>query len=653
MKYRLSLQGGLAVAALAAVAMTATGVFAQGSAAKRGSAELTVQYNHVLHAVSSTLYGMMTEEINHSYDGGLYAELIQDRTFFGREHHSFHKVWILDQNAENGISMGVDDETGPSSALPYSLKLTAAKASPTDPGGLDNPGYWGVPVWPDTTYRASIYLKSTGDENPGPVTMAIVNQTTGQVMASATFPEAGPEWKKCTATMRTGDVAESEDNFVRITVSHPGSVLMNVVSLFPPTYDNQKNGDRIDLMKKMAAMHPKFLRLPGGNYLEGNILADWYDWKITIGPIVDRPTHPSPWGYQSSDGMGLLEYLEWCEDLHIQPVLAVYAGYALDHQHIPPGPELAPYVKDALEEIQYVTGSTSTKWGAVRAKDGHPAPFKLKYVEIGNEDFFDPSHSYTGSHGRFAQFARAIRKAYPKLQLIATMPVKGDVQPDVVDDHFYLTPQEFLDDTHHYDKVSRKGPKIFVGEWATMEGSPTPDFGAALSDAAWMTGLERNSDLVIMASYAPMFVNVNPMASQWVPDLIGYDSLHSYGSPSYYAQVMFGSYLGNQVVASKLSGAGPLLFESVTRDAATHTLYVKIVNASPEAQPLTMHIEDAGAVDHSGTLVTMEAKSTHATNTITDPKRIVPETREVNWFGSDVHHTFAPYSINVLKVHVD
>lgn len=648
MKLRLAFQAGLTAAAM--LAMSATG-FSQSMASNGESAELTVQYSHPLHAVSPTLYGMMTEEINHSYDGGLYAELIRDRTFFGREHRDFRKVWSLDQNAEEGISLSVDDASGPSEALPYSLRLTAAKATPSDPGGLDNPGYWGVPVWPDTTYRASIYLKA-GDENPGPVTMAIVNKSTGKVIASATFPAAGPNWKQYKATMRTGDVAESEDNFVRITVSHPGSVLMNVVSLFPPTYDNQKNGDRIDLMKKMAAMHPKFLRLPGGNYLEGNTLADWYDWKITLGPIVDRPTHPSPWGYESSDGMGLLEYLEWCQDLHIEPVLAVYAGYALDHQHISPGPQLEPYVKDALEEIQYVTGSTATKWGAVRAKDGHPAPFKLKYVEIGNEDFFDPSHSYSGSHGRFAQFARAIRRAYPSLKLIATMPVKGAVQPDVVDDHFYRTPQGFLSDTHHYDKVSRKGPKIFVGEWATMEGSPTPDFGAALSDAAWMTGLERNSDLVVMASYAPMFVNVNPMAAQWGTNLIGYDSLHSYGSPSYYAQVMFGSYLGNQVVASDLSGAGPLCFESVTRDEANHMLYVKIVNASPKAQPLTFHIEGAGVVDHDGTLVTLEAKSTHATNTIGDPANVVPKTQSVDWFGADAHHTFAPYSISVLAMHV-
>ena len=620
-------------------------------AAAAGEATLTIQYGRALHAVSPTLYGLMTEAINHSYDGGLYAELIRDRVFFRREHHKFIKIWSLDQNAEDGMSWAIDDDSGPSTALPYSLRLTAAQATPGDPGGIDNPGYWGVPVWPHTTYHASIYLKA-GRHNPGPVSMEIVNAASGKVLARATLGPAGAHWRRYAATMRTGDVPESENNFIRITVQHPGSVLMNLPSLFPPTYHGQPNGDRIDLMRKLAALHPKFLRFPGGNFLEGQTLADWYDWKITVGPLVDRPTHRSPWGYESSDGMGLLEFLQWCQDLHMQPVLAVYAGYALDGKHISPGPQLRPYVKDALEEIQYVTGSTSTHWGAVRARDGHPAPFPLHYVEIGNEDFFDKSGSYSGPHGRFAQFARAIRKAYPGLKVIATMPVKGPVQPDVIDEHFYKSPRAFFKDAHHFDHVSRKGPKIFVGEWATIQGTPTPDFGAALSDAAWMTGLERNSDVVIMASYAPLFVNVNPLASQWPTNLIGYDALHSFGSPSYYAQRMFSRYLGNQVVASTLTGAGPLCFESVTRDAATQTLYVKIVNAAARPQALTLHIEEAAEVAHAGTLVTLRANSTHAHNSLAHPERIVPHARRVHWFGHTVHHVFPAYSISVLEMHV-
>jgi alpha-N-arabinofuranosidase len=625
------------------------GALALSPAYASAPAQLIVQYDHPLHAVSPTLYGLMTEEINHSYDGGLYAELIRDSVFFRREHHQFVTIWSVAQNAADGISIAIDNQTGPSRALPYSLKLTAARASPQDPGGIDNPGYWGVPVWPNTTYHASVYLKS-GAHNPGPLTLAIVSDS-GKVLASATFAAADSRWKKYSATLRTGRVLPSQDNFVRLTVGHPGSVLINVVSLFPPTYDNQPNGLRIDLMRKLAALHPKYLRFPGGNFLEGKTLADWYDWKLTIGPRVDRPTHPSPWGYESSDGLGLLGFLEWCRDLHMQPVLAVYAGYALDGMHIRPGPQLQPYVQDALEEIQYVTGAPTTQWGAVRARDGHAAPFALHYVEIGNEDFFDRSGSYSGSHGRFAQFARAIRQAYPGIKIIATMPVKGDVQPDWVDDHFYRTAQQFLHETHYFDHLSRTGPKIMVGEWATMQGTPTPDFGAALSDAAWMTGLERNSDLVKMASYAPLLANVNPLASQWGTNLIGYDALQSYGSPSYYAQVLFSRYLGNQVVASELSGAGPLCFESVTRDAAAHTLYVKLVNASPAAQPLVLRIE-GGAVAHRGTLVTLHAGSTHATNTINHPERVVPRTETVDWLGSDVRHTFPPYSISIIALHV-
>ncbi len=281
-----------------------------------------------------------------------------------------------------------------------------------------------------------------------------------------------------------------------------------MASLMPPTYHDRPNGNRIDIMEKLAAAVRTltFLRFPGGNYLEGNTIAERFDWKKTIGPRVDRPTHLSPWGYRSSDGMGLLEFLEWCEDLHMQPVLAVYAGYSLQGERVTPGPDLAPYVSDALDEIQYVTGDTSTKWGAERSKDGHPQPFTLKYVEIGNEDQFDKSNTY---NDRYAQFYKAIKAKYPDLQLIATTPVTS-VRPDVIDDHYYRSPQEFYSDVHHYDKTDRNGPKIFVGEWATLEGSPTPDFGAALGDAAWMTEMERNSDIVIMASYAPLFTNVNP-----------------------------------------------------------------------------------------------------------------------------------------------
>jgi alpha-N-arabinofuranosidase len=417
------------------------------------------------------------------------------------------------------------------------------------------------------------------------------------------------------------------------------------VSVFPPTYHNRANGNRIDLMDKLAAMHPAFLRLPGGNYLEGDHIKERFEWKKTIGLMVDRPTHRSPWNYQSSDGMGLLEFLEWCEDLRMQPVLAVYAGYSLAQEHVNPGPDLEPYVQDALDELEYVTGRPDTKWGAERVKDGHPAPFKLTYVEIGNEDQFDKSGSY---EGRYAQFYKAIKAKYPDLQLIATMPLKN-IKPDVQDDHYYVRATQNFADATHYDKVDRNGPKIFVGEWATREGSPTPNMGAALGDAAWMTGLERNSDLIVMAAYAPLLVNVNPGGMQWETDLIGYNAMKSYGSPSYYAQVMFASWLGDHTVASKLENAGAKLFYSATINTAEKQLYLKLVNASSDPQPVQIALPGAQP-KAMVKLIQLSSPDTQTTNSIDDPNRLVPVESPVHDVSNNFSLTLPSYSIQVLQI---
>ncbi|MGC1870944.1 MAG: alpha-L-arabinofuranosidase C-terminal domain-containing protein [Acidobacteriaceae bacterium] len=618
-------------------------LLAQQPATHDAEAVLKIQTDTAVARVSPTLYGLMTEEINHSYDGGIYAELIRNRAFQDNPNHPDH--WRILRDGDARASMKIDKSTGPSAALTSSLKLTVQRADHADPAGILNLGNWGIPLRPNTNYAGSFYAKAENDSS-GPVTMSLVNNNTGEIVATASVPSLTTEWKQYKVALRTGQIATSSSNHLVLTVAHPETVWFSLVSLFPPTYDNTPNGNRIDLMQKLAAMHPAFLRLPGGNYLEGDHIADRYPWKKTLGPLVDRPTHPSPWGYRSSDGLGLLEFLEWCQDLHMQPVLAVYAGYSMAQEHVTPGPDLAPYVQSALEEIQYVSGGPETKWGAVRAKDGHPAPFPLTYVEVGNEDEFDKSGSYDG---RFAQFYDAIKKTYPRLQVIATAPVTSRT-PDVIDDHFYRTAQEFFDDTHHYDKTDRKGPKIFVGEWATREGSPTPDMGAALADAAWLTGLERNSDIVIMASYAPLFINVNPGASQWVPDLIGYDALHSYGSPSYYAQVMFSNHIGNEVSAATLSGAPQLLFTSVTRDTSKRMLYVKVVNASSTPQSLEIELTGKGKPTGTAAVITLSGHSTAETNSLADPTRIVPVQSEVSGDSSDWHHTFPPYSIQVIDM---
>ena len=436
-------------------------------------------------------------------------------------------------------------------------------------------------------------------------------------------------------------------------------------------------------MQILADMKPTFLRLPGGNFLEGDTIADRFPWKQTIGPLEQRPGHNGCWNYGASDGMGLLEFMEWCEDLHIQPVLAVYAGYSLKQQHANPGPDLQPYVDDALDEIEYVTGDAKTKWGAERAKNGHPGPFPLTYVEIGNEDWFDKSGSY---NARFAQFFDAIKAKYPALKCIATAAEKGhhagtpvklaERAPDIIDEHYYRNAIEMERDAAHYDKYDRNGTKVFVGEWATREGAPTTNLNAALGDAAWMTGMERNSDVVVLASYAPLFVNVNRGGMQWPSDLIGYNTLNSYGSPSYYAQQMFNTHLGDSVLSlistntpvemwqppARKAKPGeppqplpaaiqiPTLFTVATRDSKSGTIYLKVVNTSGTAKDVQITIENAGSIASDGTLTTLTSAKPTDTNTIAEPTKVVPVSAKATGLGGSFNQTFAPYSINVLEI---
>ncbi len=527
----MTLTKRLRTVAIPALALT---LCAARAFAQTGS--ITVQANHPEHAISPTLYGLMTEEINHSYDGGLYAELIRNRIFRNNEATPVH--WHPVGNA----SLSLNHNHPYNKALTTCLKVQI-EATGRQPAGIANSGYWGIPVKPNTIYHASFYARA-GAGASGTLTLAIQSSDGSITYASAHTKQPAAGWHKYTATLKTGSAGPTANTRFVILASHPATLYFNLVSLFPPTYLNQPNGFRPDLMKLLGAMHPAFLRLPGGNYLEGNTIAERFRWKKTLGPLTDRPGHESPWGYRSTDGMGLLEFLMWCQDLHMQPVLAVYAGYSLQQQHIEPGADLEPFVKSALEEIQFTMGAPSTPWGRVRAQLGHPAPFPLHYVEVGNEDFFDQSHTY---NARFAQFFKAIKAKYPQLKLIATTPVTG-VTPDLIDDHYYRSAAAMENDVHHYDHTSRSGPKTFVGEWASTEGHPTPTMNAALGDAAWLTGLEKNSDQVIISSYAPLLVNVNNGAAQWGTNLIGYNALTSFGSPSYYVQKMFSTNRGDVVL---------------------------------------------------------------------------------------------------------
>jgi len=610
--------------------------------------------------LSPLLYGLMTEEINHCYDGGLYAELVQNRAFLDDPKAPVH--WSV-VSSGTSATIQLDEKQPLNSALPMSLRLDASSASATKPAGVANEGYWGIPVQADTKYRASFYAKAAPGF-AGPLTVSIQSEDGKTVYAQGNVQGITQNWKRFEVELQTGKVDPTIRARYVLSTKTPGTVWFNLVSLFPPTWKDRPNGLRKDLMQMLVDMKPRFLRFPGGNYLEGDTIKDRFDWKKTLGPISGRSGHPGPWHYRSTDGMGLMEFLTWCEDMQAEPLLAVYAGYSFKEK-VKPGPDLEPFVQEALEEIEYVTGPVTSKWGAQRAKDGHPEPFKLHYVEIGNEDFFDKSGSY---NARFTQISKAIKSKYPQLKCIATVgldqPEKirvHDSNPEVVDEHYYRSADEFVKmSPDYYEKYSRTGPKIFVGEWAAHEDAKirpwqkgalqqpvTPNMKVAIGDAAFMTAMERNSDLVVMQCYAPLFVNVNSGAWQWRPNLIGYDALRSYGSPSYHAIAMFSRNLGDKIL--KLTAKDTPVQASATLDSKTHEIVLKLVNPQPIEQTVSIQLTGIASIAPSAVALTMAALP-EETNTLDEPTKVEPKRSKISGVKTTFPYTVPANGIVVLKL---
>jgi len=642
------------------LAVVPTVVVVVGAAAPRTAAPtITIDASAPAGRVSPLLYGLMTEEINHGYDGGLYAELIRNRAFLDDPVSPAH--WSAVNGAGAAAAIALDTGQPLNAAIATSLRVEVTQASSGHAAGVANEGYWGIPVKPNTRYRASFYAKG-GPGLTGPITAAIESADGTTTYASGRVSGLTAAWKRYEVTLSTAAAAPTAKARFVLTLDRPGTIWLGLVSLFPPTYKNQANGFRPDLLQMLIDMQPKFLRFPGGNYLEGDQIADRFEWKKTLGPLAERPGHMAPWGYRSTDGLGLYEFLQWAEDMNAEPVLAVYAGYSLKGAYVKPGPDLEPYIEDALDEIEYVTGPASSKWGALRAKAGHPAPFKLTYVEVGNEDFFDKSGSYDQ---RFVQFNKAIKARYPNLQVISTVGFEHpenqrvrSVTPEVVDEHYYRTVEAFLKARGQYDKYDRKGPKIFVGEWGAYETpfepwnprsrgeAPTPNLRAAIGDAAWMIEMERNADLIIMHCYAPLLVNVNPGARQWRPNLIGYDALRVYGSPSYHAIKLFATHVGNEILKATATDTGVLV--SATRDSRSRILFVKLVN--PGDAPAAVQLDITGAALRPTATALTLAGAAQDTNAIDAPGRVVPKTSQVTGVTSGFTYTVPANGIVVLEL---
>jgi len=541
--------GGLSIILIMAMTLGAW------SARGQPAATISIQADQPGAVVSSNLFGIFFEEINFAGEGGIYAEMVRNRAFYSAASPLY---WTLLTQGTAAGTMTVDSTQPLNTNIVNSLKLTMT--SGTGSVGAANAGFWGMSFQAGATYNLNFYAMAANGFT-GPIVAQLENAAGTTVYAQASFSGLTGSWQKFSASL-VPNTTDTNAQLV-LSLSQPATVWLDVVSLFPAaTYNNRTNGLRLDLANMLSALHPSFLRFPGGNFIEGENLTNAVRWKKTIGDISQRPGHMNDaWGYWSTDGFGYEEFLEFCEDMGMQPLYGINCGLALGYNgstnNTVPASQLGPWVQDALDAIQYANGDTNTTWGALRAANGHPAPFNLQYLEIGNEN------GGTYYNTNYAMFYDAIKSNYPSIHLIACdwggIPSSAPVE--IEDQHYYASAGTFDSYATMYDNYSRAGPKVFIGEYAVTAGyGAYGNLASALGEAAFMTGMERNSDIVQMASYAPLFANLNDF--QWLPDMIYYDSGRGmFGTPSYYVQELFGQNRGDivlpdtAVVATNSSGA--------------------------------------------------------------------------------------------------
>lgn len=508
-------------------------VFASALTSPAQTASITIAADKPGHAISPTLYGIFFEDINCSADGGLYAELVRNRNF---EDGTTPDYWEALGGASADVGLTIDDSEPVTAKNPHSLKVEV-RALKDGRAGVLNAGYWGMALTKGAAYQLSLFARGTAQFR-GPLVVTLESKS-GAVYATAKIPSLATAWKAFHFSL-TPNQTDPEARLV-LSTTRPGTFWLDMVSLFPKhTFKNRPNGLRADLAQMLAGLKPSFMRFPGGCWVEGDTMKFAYRWKQTVGDPAERRTQYNIWQYQATHGIGFHEYLQLCEDLGADPLFVINCG--MSHREVVPLDKMSEYVQDALDAIEYANGPVSSKWGALRARNHHPAPFHLKYMEIGNENGGPPYQE------RYALFYDAIKAKYPDMHLIADewggRPSSRPVE--IVDEHYYSTPEFFIHNAEKYDSYDRAGHKVYVGEYAVTQGCGQGNLRAAVGEAAFMTGLERNSDVVLMASYAPLFANVN--YKKWNPDLIDFDSSRVYGLPSYYVQKMFSENRGDVIL---------------------------------------------------------------------------------------------------------
>ncbi len=632
--------------------------------------EMVIQTKKLGAEIQPTMYGLFFEDINYGADGGLYAELVKNRSFEFPQNlmgwKTFGKVTLHDD--------------GPFERNPHYVRL-ASPGHAHKRTGIENEGYFGIGVKQGEDYRFSVWARLPESGAASKIRVELVKTNSNgehHAFAAQDLVIDSEEWKKYQVILKP-NMTEAK-SVLRIFLDSQVAVDLEHVSLFPvDTWKGHENGLRKDLAQALADIKPGVFRFPGGCIVEGTDLETRYDWKKSVGPVENRPLNENRWHYTfphrfypdyfQSYGLGFYEFFLLSEEIGAEPLPVVSCGLACQfqnedmHAHVPVG-ELNNYVQDALDLIEFANGDVNTKWGKLRADMGHPAPFNLKFIGIGNEQW-GPEYPE-----RLEPFVKAIRKAYPDIQIIGSSgpnsegeqfdylwPEMKRLKVDLVDEHFYRPESWFLSQGARYDNYDRKGPKVFAGEYACHgRGKKWNHFNAALLEAAFMTGLERNADIVHMATYAPLFAHVEGW--QWRPDMIWFDNLNCVRTVSYYVQQLFAHNKGSNVLSLSMNkkpvtGAEGQngLFASAAWENSDNTIIVKVVNTSDKSQPVAFKFEGLKKNDvlSGGKCIKLRSQDLDKDNTIEQPNAIIPQETVITIDGHYLNTELEPHTFAVYK----
>lgn len=608
--------------------------------------------------IPSTMYGIFFEDINYAADGGLYAELIKNRSF---EFPDNYAGWTI----SGKVSLKDD---GPFKKNPHYVRL-APSGHRDKHTMIENEGFFGIGVKANAEYRFSVWAR-VPDGGNAKIWIDLVENATmtdDQKIGNAGLDISGKEWKKYTVTLKAKKTLDKAH--LRVWGDSKTTTDLEHVSLFPvDTYKGHENGMRKDLAESLEQLKPGVFRFPGGCIVEGTDLATRYQWKNSVGPVENRPINENRWHYTfthryfpdyfQSYGLGFYEYFLLSEEIGAEPLPVLNVGMSCQFQngienenevHVPLD-QLQPYIDDCIDLIDFANGDPATnQWAKLRADMGHPEPFNLKYLGVGNEQWdYDDNPAFTK---RLKIFVDAIRKVHPEIKLIGTtgpnsegkefdmlQPRMKEIGCDLYDEHFYRDENWFLKSGNRYDNYdrSKKAPKIFAGEYACHgRGKKWNHFNAALMEAAFMTDLERNADIVEMATYAPLFAHVEGW--QWRPDAIWYDNLRKFNSCSYYVQQLYSLNKGTNVLPLTMNGkpvAGNAdqngLFASAVLDKKTNEVVIKVINTGDKPQPVTLNLKGMKKGSYSAQLISFHSDDLTAENSLDNPTKIVPQTSNLS-----------------------